>query len=256
HLRAAGRATVVTVGDERFWVSAERAKTFRAAYPSALFESAVAETEKDDPSHSDAVHTIVQGWMQHIGPTAPASLALQLHLHPEEVLQALLRLESSGTILRGWYSTSRPATGSPSSDHSPLFTEFCERRLLARIHRLTLGRLRKEIEPTTPAQFMRWLLRWQHVEPGSQAVDEHGALEVIKQLQGFELPANAWERDVLSARRRGYKPELLDQLCMIGAVGWGRLSPHPATIESNDNSQRVRRIVPTSVAPIAFFLRE
>ena len=256
HLRASGRATAVTVGDERFWVSAERAKTFRAAYPQAVFESSVTETEKDDRSHSDAVHAVAQGWMQHVGPTTAAALATQLHLQPEEVLQALLRLESTGAILRGWYSTSRPPSGSPSTDHSPLFTEFCDRRLLARIHHLTLGRLRKEIEPSTPAQFMRWLLRWQHVEPGSQTVDEHGTLEIIRQLQGFEIAANAWERDVLAARLRGYKPELLDQQCMIGAVGWGRLSPHPATIESNNDSQRVRRIVPTSVAPIAFFLRE
>jgi len=124
------------------------------------------------------------------------------------------------------------------------------------VHRLTLGKLRKEIEPSTPAQFMRWLLRWQHVEPGSQAVDEHGTLEVVRQLQGFEIPASAWERDILAQRLRGYKPDQLDELCMMGTAGWGRLSPHPATVESSNDGQRVRRIVPTSVAPIAFFLRE
>jgi len=257
-LRAANRATVVTVGDERFWVSAERAKTFRAAYPEAVAESAVAETEKDDPSHSDAAYAIVQGWMQHIGPITAARLASLLHLHPEEVLQSLLRLEATGAILRGWYALARPADGSFTANDERLTTdiEFCERRLLARIHRLTLGKLRKEIEPSSPAQLMRWLLRWQHVEPGSQAVDEHGTLEVIRQLQGFEIPANAWERDVLAHRLRGYKPDILDQLCMSGAVGWGRLSPHPATVEINSEAQRTRRIVPTSVAPIAFFLRE
>ena len=257
-LCAAGRTTVVTVDDECFWVSAERAKTFRAAYPSTIFESAVAETEKDDPSHSDAVHSVVQGWMQHIGPVTAAQLATKLHLHPEEVFQALLRLEASGTVLRGWYALPRPSDGSATLNGQQLTTdvEFCERRLLARIHRLTVGKLRKEIEPATPAQFMRWLLRWQHVEPGSQAVDELGMLEVIRQLQGFEIPANAWERDVLAHRLRKYDPELLDQLCLSGAVGWGRLSPHPATIEIKNDGQRTRRIVPTSVAPIAFFLRE
>jgi ATP-dependent Lhr-like helicase len=75
--------------------------------------------------------------------------------------------------------------------------EWCERRLLARIHRLTLGKLRKEIEPVTASQFVRWLLKWQHAEPGTQLKGEQGLLEVIKQLQGFELPANAWERDIL-----------------------------------------------------------
>jgi ATP-dependent Lhr-like helicase len=218
----------------------------------------VSETEQDDPAHSDAVHAAVQGWMQHIGPITAAQLAGLLHLHAEEVLQALLRLEASGAILRGWYALSRPANGSLTTDDQRLTTdvEFCERRLLARVHRLTLGKLRKEIEPSTPAQFMRWLLRWQHVEPGSQALEEHGTLEVIRQLQGFEIPANAWERDVLTHRLRGYKPDALDRLCMTGAVGWGRLSPHPATVESAGENQRTRRIVPTSVAPIAFYLRE
>ena len=257
-LCAMGRATIVTVGDERFWVSAERAKTFRAAYPWAVFETQVTEVEKQDPSHADAIYAVVQGWMQHIGPATARQLASQLHLHAEEVLQALLRLETTGAVLRGWYSLSRPADGSLIASDERLSTdvEFCERRLLARVHRLTLGKLRKEIEPNTPAQFMRWLLRWQHVEPGSQAVEEHGMLEVIRQLQGFEIPASAWERDVLTQRLRGYKPDQLDELCMMGTVGWGRLSPHPATVESNHNGQRLRRIVPTSVAPIAFFLRE
>ncbi|MGZ4813907.1 MAG: DEAD/DEAH box helicase [Terriglobales bacterium] len=259
-LRAAGRATVVTVGDERFWVSAERAKTFRAAYPSAVFDASVRELEKEDPSHSDAVYAVVQGWMQHIGPVTAAQLAVNLHLHAEEVLQALLRLEASGTVLRGWYALPRPSDGSATLNGVQLTTdvEFCERRLLARIHRLTLGKLRKAIEPATPAQFMRWLLRWQHVEPGSQGVDELGTLEVMRQLQGFEIPANAWERDILAHRLRKYDPELLDQLCLSGAVGWGRLSPHPATITEMEagRPRPVRRVVPTSVAPIAFFLRE
>jgi len=257
-LRAAGRGVIVTLADERFWVSAEKAKTFRAAYPLTLFETPVNETEKEDPSHSDAIYAIVQGWMQHIGPTTAAQLAATLHLHTEEVLQALLRLEATGAILRGWYALPRPSDGSLTTNDQQLTTdvEFCERRLLARIHRLTLGKLRKEIEPATPAQFMRWLLRWQHVEPGSQAVDEHGVLEVIRQLQGFEAPASAWERDILSSRLRKYDAELLDQLCLSGAIGWGRLSPHPATIETKNEGERIRRIVPTSVAPIAFFLRE
>jgi hypothetical protein len=143
-------------------------------------------------------------------------------------------------------------------------TEWCERRLLARIHRLTVGMLRKQIEPVTAAAFMRWLMRWQHVAPGTQVVGERGTLEVLQQLQGFEIPANAWERQVLSRRIVDYDPKWLDQLCLTGAVGWGRLSPHPATIESagsgNGNGDapttRQRRVIPTSVAPITFFVRE
>ena len=138
-------------------------------------------------------------------------------------------------------------------------TEWCDRRLLARIHRLTVATLRKQIEPVTPAQFMRWLLRWQHVAPGSQMQGERATLELLRQLQGFEIPANAWERQVLSRRIADYDPKWLDQLCLTGAVGWGRLSPHPATLEvSNGNGTQPgrRRVIPTSVAPVTFFIRE
>jgi ATP-dependent Lhr-like helicase len=101
---------------------------------------------------------------------------------------------------------------------------------------------------------MNWLLRWQHVAPGSQVAGEHGTLEVLRQLQGFEIPANAWERQVLARRISHYDAAVLDRLCLAGAVGWGRLSPHPATLDNT--SQSTRRVIPTSVAPITFFVRE
>jgi ATP-dependent Lhr-like helicase len=101
---------------------------------------------------------------------------------------------------------------------------------------------------------MRWLLRWQHVAPGTQVQGERATLEVLRQLQGFEVPANAWERQILARRIADYDPQWLDQLCLTGAVGWGRLSPHPATLE--DSSAGKRRVIPTSVAPITFFVRE
>jgi ATP-dependent Lhr-like helicase len=132
--------------------------------------------------------------------------------------------------------------------------EWCDRRLLARIHRLTVATLRKQIEPVTAAQFMRWLLRWQHLAPGTQVVGERGTLEILNLLQGFEIPANAWERQVLARRIADYDPKVLDQLCLTGAVGWGRLSPHPATLD--DSAAGKRRVIPTSVAPITFFVRE
>jgi ATP-dependent Lhr-like helicase len=113
---------------------------------------------------------------------------------------------------------------------------------------------------------MQWLLQWQHVAPGTQVVGERGTMEVLRQLQGFEIPANAWERQVLARRVVDYDPKWLDQLCLTGAVGWGRLSPHPATLDSiqpaNGNgaesgpAPRQRRVIPTSVAPITFFVRE
>jgi ATP-dependent Lhr-like helicase len=152
-------------------------------------------------------------------------------------------MEASGAILRGKFT-----------DPKVEETEWCERRLLARIHRLTVATLRKQIEPVTAAQYMRWLLRWQHVAPGSQMGGERGVLEILRQLQGFEIPANAWERQILGRRIADYDPKWLDQLCLTGAVGWGRLSPHPATLE--DSAEGKRRVIPTSVAPITFFIRE
>ncbi len=126
--------------------------------------------------------------------------------------------------------------------------------------------MRKQIEPVTAAQFMQWLLRWQHVAAGTQVVGERGTLEVLRQLQGFEIPANAWERQVLARRIADYDPKWLDQLCLTGAVGWGRLSPHPATLDYSHASRgaetqagsapRQRRVIPTSVAPVTFFIRE
>ena len=103
---------------------------------------------------------------------------------------------------------------------------------------------------------MNWLFRWQHIAPGTQVRGEHGTLEVIRQLQGFEIPASAWERFVLARRIADYDPAHLDQLCLAGVVGWGRLSPHPATLEATQDGENRRRVIPTRVAPIAFFVRE
>jgi ATP-dependent Lhr-like helicase len=243
--------------DQWFWVSAEKVKAFSAIYPDAQFEQNLPPVDGEIPSPEDALKAMITGWLAHLGPTTAGALAAMLHLPVAEIDKTLLRIESTGLILRGHF-TSKPAaeaSGSPASAAAPLAgVEWCERRLLARIHRLTLGTLRKQIEPVTAATFMRWLLRWQHVSPGSQARDEHGTLQVLRQLQGFEIPASAWERQVLARRISNYDPKLLDQLCLTGAVGWGRLSPHPAMLEDSNGSGR--RVVPTSVAPITFFVRE
>jgi ATP-dependent Lhr-like helicase len=141
-------------------------------------------------------------------------------------------------------------------------TGWCNRRLLARIHRLTIGRLRREIEPVTAAEFTRFLFRWQHAAPGTQRHGVDGLLQVLAQLQGYEISAAAWESDVLPRRIGHYAPELLDRLCLAGEVMWGRLSPHPAfsVIEpspaATDTPRGGRRVRPTRVAPVALFLRE
>lgn len=237
--------------DLRFWVTAERKNMFRALFPEARFEVEPAEVSAAASSHSEAALAAVTGWIHHLGPTTLDELATILGLPANEVEQAMLVLESMGAVLRGTFVGT---TKGPVVEGSGATPEWCERRLLARIHRLTVGRLRKEIEPVTPAQYMGWLLRWQHVAPGAQVRGERGTLEIVRQLQGFEVPANAWERQVLARRVSDYDGKALDQLCLTGAVGWGRLSPHPATLEDSNN--RRRRVIPTSVAPITFFVRE
>jgi ATP-dependent helicase Lhr and Lhr-like helicase len=244
-LRGRSRAARATVDGKTFWVAAERGQTFLALYPNAQFEDTLPAVEKNQPSFSDALLAALNGWMVHIGPTTASQLSALLGIPASEIEKTLLRIESTGSILRGQFA------GTANNE-----LEWCERRLLARIHRLTLGGLRKQIEPVTAAQFMRWLLRWQHVAPGTQVGGngERGTLEILRQLQGFEIPASAWEREVLSRRMTNYDPKILDQLSLTGAIGWGRLSPHPATLE--DSSDGRRRVIPTSVAPITFFVRE
>ena len=238
-----GRAVRAVTESRRYWVAAERAKTFALLFPHAKFDRALADVENTLPSHDDALLALVTGWMSHLGPTTADALAEVLGLSSSAIEASLLRMEASGAILRGKFTDSKLEA-----------TEWCERRLLARIHRLTVATLRKQIEPVTSAQFMRWLLRWQHIAPGTQVQGERATLDVLRQLQGFEIPANAWERQVLGRRIANYDPKWLDQLCLTGAVGWGRLSPHPATLE--DSAAGKRRVIPTSVAPITFFVRE
>jgi ATP-dependent Lhr-like helicase len=232
------------IGNQCYRVAPEKAASFSAIFPAAQFESALPEIESPAPSRDDALLASVTGWMAHIGPITSSALAAFLRIDSPDVEKVFLRLEAAGSILRGSFTTTTAAAE----------TEWCDRRLLARIHRLTLGTLRSQIQPATAAQFMRWLLRWQHVAPSTQVLGERGTLEILQQLQGYEAPANSWERHILARRIANYDPKVLDQLCLTGAIGWGRLSPHPATFE--DRSSINRRVVPTSVAPIAFFVRE
>ncbi|MFZ0313636.1 MAG: helicase-related protein, partial [Candidatus Korobacteraceae bacterium] len=232
------------VGERQYLVASERAKDFLQIFPEAQFEIAPPELPSTNASRDDAVLAMITGWTMHSGPIAAGALAYWLGLNPGDVEKALLRLEGSGSILRGNF------TGQVTGDK----VEWCERRLLARIHHLTVATLRKQVEPVTAAQFMRWLLGWQHLAPQSQLSGERGLLQALRQLQGFEIPANAWEKQILARRVIEYDPAALDQLCLTGAVGWGRLSPHPATLE--DSGEGRRRVVPTSVAPITFFVRE
>ena len=247
-LASVGRAARALGEGIAYWVPASQARSFAAIYPSGAFTAEIAPIDTSTPTREEALLKLVRGWMLHSGPIDEAALAGILGLPKPDIQQALLRLEAQGMVLRGRYTDSNE-------------TEWCERRLLMRIHRLTLGMLRREIQPVTPAEFMRWLLRWQHLAPGTQVLGQRGALEVIRQLQGFEAPASAWEPQILARRVAAYDPQYLDQLCLAGVVGWGRLSPHPAfsgvpEIDPESASAPARRVTPTSVVPITFFVRE
>jgi ATP-dependent Lhr-like helicase len=242
-LAAAGRAIRARSGARSYWLAAEKTKTFAAIFPEASFGSQVPHIEAQQPSREDALFTCIAGWLAHLGPVTIPGLADFLGLAPADVKKTMLRMEAAGSVLRGQFT-----------DASAAETEWCDRRLLARIHRLTLGTLRKQIQPVNAAQFMRWLLRWQHVRPETRLLGERGTLEALQQLQGFEAPANAWEQQILARRVANYDPNVLDRLCLTGAVGWGRLSPHPATLGEHNGA--IRRVVPTSVAPLTFFIRE
>ena len=211
---------------------------------------------------------LTQGWLQLLGPTTAAHLAALTHLHPRSIYQSLLAMEMQGLALRGVFEYAQPADDAPhdSSNAAAYAIEWCERRILQRIHRLTLGTLRKQVEPVTPAIFMRWLLDWHHLAPHSetqpQLSGEEGVLAAIEQLEGFEAPAIEWERTLLPARVADYDPRWLDNLCLAGVLGWGRISPHPAWTTSVSQTEGAlagtapRRVIPTSAAPITFYLRE
>src|ERR1700719_1973324 len=177
------RAASALSNGRQYWVAAERAQEFSFLFPDASFDQPVFKIEGALPSRDDAVLALVTGWMTDLGPVTAEQLGSLLGLPVSEIEKALLRMEASGSILRGKFTDQRLRAGAVA----PHETEWCERRLLARIHRLTVATLRKQIEPITPAQFMRWLLRWQHVAPETQVQGERSTLEVLRQLQGCEI---------------------------------------------------------------------
>ncbi|HEY5055132.1 MAG TPA: DEAD/DEAH box helicase, partial [Acidobacteriaceae bacterium] len=259
-LEQGGRASVVDLNGAPCWVATERMEHV------AAIGSRSAEQVTDRVTKEDAIQQMVRGWAQITGPATATGFAAMLRLDPPAVFQAFLAMEMQGLLLRGVFERPIPgvrysaaaarATEQSSSevtnpDHQ---IEWCERRILQRIHRLTLATARKQIEPVTPDVYMRWLLGWQHLAPQTQLAGEEGVLAALHQLEGFEAPAVEWERTLLPARVANYDPRWLDQLCLSGAVGWGRISPHPAWAEGDGSAPR--RMVPTNAAPITFYLRE
>jgi ATP-dependent Lhr-like helicase len=211
-LVAAGRAVVVS----GLAVATERLPEWQAVQPGWRAQTTVAVPAGRAArtwTAAEALIEIVRGRLTISGPTTAEAIARLAGVPVAAIDDALLALEAEGAVLRGRFTSSR-------SD-----TEWCDRALLARIHRYTLSRLRAEIEPVTPGDFMRFLFKWQHVDEMARLTGPDGLKQVLDRLEGFEAPARAWERSMLPARLDRYEPSLLDMACLSGEVRWGRISP-------------------------------
>ena len=238
-LTAARRAARVTFAGQSVVVTAERLPELRAIHPDAVVPSSLqspASRLAKSWTRSEAIAELVRGRLTLTGPVTAAALAGALGVPPPEADAALLLLEADGVVLRGRFTPGEAGL------------EWCDRTLLARIHRYTLNRLRAEIEPVSPADFMRFLFRWQHLETSSRLIGLDGLREIVAALDGYELPAGAWERAVLAARLDRYDPSLLDMICLSGEAGWARLS------RARHDGTQVPSLVPAT--PIALFVRE
>jgi ATP-dependent Lhr-like helicase len=220
------------------WITAERLPLFRALWPDARLDPAIAAPAGYDKewARDEALVEILRGRLEGQGPATQDAFAATLGLDAGEIAAALAALEAEGFALRGQFT--------PGAEHQ----EWCERRLLARIHRYTIGRLRAEIEPVAARDFLRFLFEWQRVSPDARMEGPDALEAVIGQLEGFQAPAGAWETEILPARLTEYEPAWLDAQCLAGRVAWARLRPPSG--RTNE-----RGISPVRSTPIALLPR-
>jgi ATP-dependent helicase Lhr and Lhr-like helicase len=238
----ARRALTVFGPSGELWCAVERRPALELLFPGARIEpdhrSSIAAAPIDREA---AAAELLRGHLEYRGPSTVPELADATGLAESEVAIAVARLEGEGFAFRGHFA-------SPDGPE-----EFCARRLVARIHGYTQQRMRREIEPVTAQDFMRFLLRWQHVAPETHREGRLGVLAVVEQLQGFEVAAGAWEDAVLRSRVVGYRGEWLDDLCLSGEVTWGRLS-----VRNGEEDQAPRRsgMTPSRATPITLAIRD
>jgi ATP-dependent Lhr-like helicase len=234
------RATRIGVGAS-LWFAAERLPQAQALYPGAAHAPAIqapAEFAQQPWTREAALVELLRARLTGLGPVAAGALADALALPQLDIDMALLKLEGEGFAMRGRFTPGTQAE------------EWCERNLLARIHRYTIGRLRKEIEPVEQRDFMRFLFDWQRVSKATRVSGPEALAGVLAQLEGFEAPAGAWESELLPARVADYSLSWLDDLCTAGRITWTRLRGIPATAEGNN-----ARNVPVRSTPIALLPR-
>ncbi len=248
--------TQTKVCDTDLWIAAERLNQFRAMYPQASLTPQIdppANFANEQWTTEDALVEVLRGRLEGLGPVTVTALAESFSLSPNQMEIGLAKLEGEGFAMQGQYTNgtqaasgtqaSSPAAieGRASEDaRAPSVPEWCSRRLLARIHRYTLNRLRKEIEPVSAADFMRFLFVWQKVAPDHKVEGPQSVAAILDQLEGFEAPAGSWESEILPARVSDYDPAWLDALCLSGKLTWLRLSPPRMSLEKTSSSTPVR----------------
>jgi ATP-dependent Lhr-like helicase len=210
------RALVVQAAGATLWCAVESRKLVEAAFRGARFQPDLAApgvlAEQSMPEPEAAAIAIVRGHLEYCGPVTLSELSQATVLDPTAVRAALLRLEAEGSAMRGRF------------DPRVAEEQFCARRLLSRIHAYSREQRRREIEPVTAQDYMRFLMRWQHVEPATKLQGRASVVSVVGQLQGFEAAVAAWEPHILSSRIEKYQSSWLDALCLSGEVVWARLS--------------------------------
>ncbi len=241
------RAAVLNIGATQLWIAAERLPQLSVIYESSILEPSIVAPKSLSRTiwtREEALVEILRGRLEGLGPVTVDQLMTSSGLTKFDVETGLLRLEAEGFVIRGRFT---PGT----SD-----TEWCARRLLARIHSYTLNRLRQEIEPVSSSDFIRFLLAWQKVAPEHQMEEPESVKAIIEQLEGFEAPAAAWEGEILPARLLEYEPAWLDALCLAGEVVWVRLTPPSRTLQNDGQSEKARGSAPVRNTPIALLRRK
>ncbi len=248
-LAEAGRAaTIVRPDGCRAWIPAERLPAVLAIFPEVRPEPAIVAPRgvRHDWESTDARLNVVRGLVEVCGPTTATAIARETGITAAQADVSLEALEGEGAVLRGRFTP----PDETAVDNNATEIEWCHRALLARIHRLTLDGLRKQVEPVGVDVFLRFLSRQHGLLPETKRAGANGLFEVIAMLEGLDIPAVCWERDILPARLADYRPELLDELCLTGEVAWGRLYPP----QRQPNRSRPLASL-TRVVPVALVLR-
>jgi ATP-dependent helicase Lhr and Lhr-like helicase len=232
------RVAQLSASGAPLWIAAERLPQFQAVWPHASLDPQISAPEvyaERTWASDGALIEVLRGRLEGLGPVTEAALAEPLELNQSEISAALAALETEGFAMRGRFTPGAPVD------------EWCERRLLARIHRYTVGRLRAEIQPVAARDFLRFLLGWQRVTPETR-MEGPDALEVlVRQLEGFEAPAGAWETEILPARLDGYEPSWLDDQCLAGRIAWTRMKPRSPRPNGGERSASPVRTTPITL---------